>query len=160
MTDKNQTPLGFRIIRTALLTLFCIFAAFFAARLPNAVQDLMKAEALLSAENTAKHYRITRTVASETFCFVFCKDTTFFLYTDAEGAQHLGYYWEQLPLLENEFKLPYVRGRFEEIPPETELTDTASLRAAEQQLNKLPTFPLSPGSRASMLLYRISLQED
>lgn len=156
MTDKNQTPLGFRIIRTALLTLFCIFAAFFAARLPNAVQDLMQAETLLSAENTAKHYRITRTVASETFCFVFCKDTAFFLYTDAEGAQHLGYYWEQLPLLENEFKLPYVRGRFEEIPADAELADSPSLRAAEQQLNKLPTFPLTLGAKAALLMHLVA----
>ncbi len=156
MTDKNQTPLGFRIVRTALLTLFCIFAAFFAARLPNAVQDLMKAETLLSAENTAKQHRITRTVAGETFCFVFCKDTAFFLYTNAEGAQHLGYYWEQLPLLENEFKLPYVRGRFEEIPADAELADSPFLRAAEQQLNKLPTFPLSPMDKVARLLHLVA----
>lgn len=156
MKDENKTPLGFRIVRTALLTLFCIFAAFFAARLPNAVRDLMKAETLLSSENTAKHYRITRTVAGETFGFVFCRKTVFFLYTDAKGVQHLGYYYEQLPLLENEFKLPYVRGRFEEIPPETELTDTPTLRAAEQQLNKLPTFPLSLGAKVAILLHLVA----
>lgn len=156
MKQENKVPLGFVIIRTALLTLFCIFAAFFAARVTNAVQDLMKAETLLSSENTAKHYRITRTVAGETFGFVFCKGTVFFLYTDAKGVQHLGYYYEQLPLLENEFKLPYVRSRFEEIPPETELTDTASLRAAEQHLNKLPAFPLSPGDKVGRLMYLLS----
>lgn len=156
MKDKNKTPLGFRIIRTALLTLFCVFAALFAARLTNAVQDLMQAETLLSSENTEKHYRITRTVAGETFGFVFCPKTLFFLYTDAKGVQHLGYYFEQLPLLENEFKLPYVRSRFEEIPTETELTDAPSLRAAEQQLNKLPTFPLSPGDKVGRLMYLLA----
>lgn len=152
MTDKNQTPLGFRIIRTALLTLFCIFAAFFAVRLPSAVLHLREAETFLARDSTAKHYRITRTVAGETFGFVFCRKTVFFLYTDTKGVQHLGYYYEQLPLLENEFKLPYVRGRFEEIPPETELTDSPTLRAAEQQLNKLPTFPLSPCAKIARLL--------
>lgn len=156
MKQENNVPLGFRIIRTALLTLFCVFAAFFAARLPNAVQDLMKAETLLSSENTAKHYRITRTVAGETFVFVFCPKTLFFLYTDTKGVQHLGYYYEQLPLLENEFKLPFVGSRFEEVPPEVELTDTPSLRAAEQQLNKLPHFPLSPGDKVGRLMYLLS----
>lgn len=152
MKDENQTPLGFRIIRTALLTLFCIYAAFFAVRLPSAVRHLWEAETFLAPDSTAKHYRITRTVAGETVSFTFCRKTVFFLYTDTKGVQHLGYYYEQLPLLEKEFKLPYVRGRFEEIPPETELTDTPSLRAAEQQLNKLPTFPLSPCAKIARLL--------
>lgn len=156
MKDKSKTPLGFRVVRTALLTLFCIFATFFAARLSNAVQDLMKAETLLSSENTAKHYRITRTVAGETFGFVFCRKTVFFLYTDTKGVQHLGYYYEQLPLLENEFRLPYVSGRFEEIPTDGELTDSPSLRAAEQQLNKLPTFPLSPMDKVARLLHLVA----
>lgn len=156
MTDKNKMPLGVSIIRTALLTLLCLFAAFFAVRLPSAVYELRKAEELLAPESAEKHYRITRTIAGETFVFEFCRKTLFFLYTDAKGVQHLGHYYEQLPLLEKDFKVPYVGSRFEEIPHEVELTDSPSLRAAEQQLNKLPTFPLSLGDKVGQLMYLVS----
>lgn len=152
MTQENPTPLGESIIRTALLTLFCLFAAFFAVRLPSAVNELRKAEEYLAPDSTEKHYRITRTITGETISFTFCPKTSFFLYTDAKGVLHLGHYYEQLPLLEKEFNIPFVGGRLEKIPPDIELTDTPSLRAAEQQLNKLPTFPLTLGAKASHLM--------
>lgn len=152
MTDTNKMPLVVSIIRTVLLTLFCLIAAFMATSLPSAVCELQQAEELLAPESTAKHYRITRTIAGETVRFEFCGKTLFFLYTDTNGVQHLGHYYEQLPLLENEFKLPFVGSRFEEIPSEAELPDTPALRAAEQSLNKLPTFPLSLGDKAALLL--------
>lgn len=159
MTDKKLIPLGVVIIRNALLTLLCVFAAFIASGLPRAVRDLRQAEEYLASESTAKHYRITRSLAGEIFVFVLCPKTLFFLYTDAKGVQHLGYYYEQLPLLEKEFKVPYVGSRFEEIPPDVELTDSPTLRAAEQQLNKLPASPLSLGDKVALLMYRILIQK-
>lgn len=156
MTDTNKMPLIVSIIRTVLLTLFCLFAAFMATSLPSAVCELQQAEELLAPESTVKHYRITRTIAGETVRFEFCRKTLFFLYTDAKGVQHLGHYYEQLPLLEKEFKVPYVGSGFEEIPSEAELTDTPALRAAEQSLNKLPTFPLSLGDKVGRLMYLLS----
>lgn len=156
MKDEKTLPLGVSIIRTALLTLFCVFAAFLATRLPSAAYELWEAEAYLAPDSTAKHYRITRTRAGATFVFEFCRKTLFFLYTDAKGVQHIGHYYEQLPLLEKEFKVPYVGSGFEEIPSEAELPDTPSLRAAEHQLNKLPLFPLSPGDKVGRLMYLLS----
>lgn len=112
--------------------------------------DVHRANVVLSAREQPKSVTVTRVIGGDRLDFTFNPSTSYFLYRDEKRQPHIGHYWKQLPLLEQQLDIPFVRGEFSRIPAYVALPDSPELRAAQQRLNALREFPLSPLSACSL----------
>ena len=106
-------------------------------------KDLSVAASVFSPEHKLRRFSVTRNTGSEQVVFNFSPDTPFFMYTGRDGIQRIGYYWKYLPILEKEFKVPFVGSRFDEVPKKLSIEYTPSVSSSLKKLNNLPKYPLS-----------------